>query len=244
MIEEARLVFKNFTVVTDLAGAINIQLSALNPGQNWNENSVTSSTVPSVEGVLGTVDFSQAEPSLDITNFFVKAISGQFQQGLFGFQVGLPGGPVEVPSHRADADSIVIEVMYSPLVGPGGTAPTTGAPVPPSTTTTAPTEATTTRPVCWTCGAGYVHYYDVEGGVSNGDPCACVRANEVVTTTRAPTTTTTASPSAPATSAAPGTPSTTSGPTTTAAPNQPERNAAKKVTASLAVIAAAIALLL
>jgi cathepsin B len=126
-----------------------------------------------------------------------------------------------------------IEKGYLPVAGVIDTSsiPTTAAPTttttrapttttttaPPTTTTTtrAPTTTTTAAP-CWTCPAGFVHWYDI-GLPEPTDRCACVPAP---TTSTAPTTTT-AAPTTTTTTSAPTTTTTTAPPTTTTTTRAP-----------------------
>ncbi len=64
-----------------------------------------------------------------------------------------------------------------------------------TTTTKTPTTTTTSSP-CWTCSAGWVHWYDIEGMAEPADKCACVQSgSSSTTTTQASSKTTTAAPS-------------------------------------------------
>lgn len=239
IIEEARLVFTNFTIISEQVGAINIQISSLNPGQIWNENTVTVGTTPTIQGSLGTVDFSQEKPSLDVTDHLVQSLSGSFQGGLFGFYIGLPGGPVSVPSHRADSDAIVLEIYYSPMVGPGVTAPPTSSTAAPSTTTGAPTTTTTGAPnTPTTTGAP-------GAPTTTGAPSTPTTTRATTTSAGQPTsagTTSTGSPQAPQTSSAQPTGSSDVPQTTTAVTTSPERSSAVKLSLSALVLGVLISL--
>jgi hypothetical protein len=57
----------------------------------------------------------------------------------------------------------------------------------PTTQKPSTTGVPTTLAPCWTCPAGYVHWYDVEGMTQPDDVCACVNAEQVTTKAPVPT---------------------------------------------------------
>ncbi len=124
------------------------------------------------------------------------------------------GTPI-IPATDAPTTTTTTRAPTTTTTTRAPTTTTTTAPPTTTTTTRAPTTAApTTLPSCWTCPAGYVHWFDIKGSSvpANGDLCSCVV--DPNPTTKAPTTTTTAAPTT-TTTKAPTTTTTTAAPTTT-----------------------------
>jgi len=181
-ISSAQLKFNNFNITR--ADSATIVVTYLNPGQIFDENTVTLNTQPTSAGILGSVSFSaNGAIPIEVKNQLVESLN---RGGLFGFRVDLPGGPVTVASHRLDPVSVVLDVTTSDTTSTPTTTTTTTTALPPITsTTTAPTTTGTTPTTTTTAPT------------TPGTPST--------TTTTTTTTTTSAVPTVGPTSSLPGT---------------------------------------
>jgi len=243
VILSAHLVVRNYSITgTFLSDSITVPFSSMNPGQVWSENTVTLSSTPTVKGQMGTITFTDdGATTMDVKNYIIEALSMPYQGGMFGFQVGQPGGPIEIQSHRSDPNAVVVEIEYNRWVAPPTTKPSSTSAqettIPPVTTTTTSAPARN----CWSCGPGYSHWYDL-GLPQPEDPCACIRTS----TPETPSTTNTDVPvPVPPTSAQPSGQATTTTIPQGSSPTSPERNGSETIyfTTSMFVVTAVILLL-